>query len=264
MKKRHLIIKVFLVLNIISLCISACTPYEEEIIDDLKDELFNAVSEEIGSISRKAVSDISDLANEAADAAKATAQAAIATQIAEVANRLKGQPVNPWDTSWLPDDHDFLVDNINKILTGKGMEGTGETILESALKYGVNPAFALAMFQKEANFAKPGTLANVNNNPGNIIATGACRGKPAGSSCTGNYGEVGTNGRFGIYASMQDGIKAYFMLLSREYQPGTHYNCEDIPCIISKYAPSSENNTVLYIEQINRWAKDYQQKILGQ
>lgn len=253
-----------LILLLVIFSIGACSSYEEELLYDLKDELVGAISEEVGSITDKAVSDVRDLASEAAEAAKAAAQAEIATRIAEIADRLKSQPVDPWDTSWLPDDHDFLVDNINTILAGKGMEGTGETILEAAFEYSVNPAFALAMFQKEAGFAKPGTMANANNNPGNIIATGNCRGKPAGSSCTGNYGEVSTNGRFGIYESMIDGIRAYFMLLSREYQPGAKRNCEDIPCIISHYAPPSENNTTLYIEQINRWAKDYQQRILGQ
>lgn len=265
MKKRCAILCLaFLLSFVFCFCMSACSASEKEMLDDMKDELVGAISDEVGTISKTAVSDVSDIASTAAVAVRATAQAAIATQIAEVADRLKGEPVDPWDTSWLPDDQDFIVDNINLILDGKGLEGTGDSILEYAFEYGVNPAFALAMFQKEANFAKPGTPANTNKNPGNIIATGDCRGKPKGSACVGNYGEVSVNGRFGVYATMQDGIKAYFMLLAREYQPGTRHNCSDVACIISFYAPSSENNTTLYIEQITRWSKDFQQKILGQ
>jgi hypothetical protein len=86
----------------------------------------------------------------------------------------------------------------------------------------------------------------------------------ASKAASWDYGEISTNGCFGIYENMQDGIETYFMLLNREYQPGSRYNCSDIPCIINIYAPPSENDTPLYIQQITGWTKDYQQRILGQ
>jgi len=166
--------------------------------------------------------------------------------------------ISPWDISWLLSENAITISRIDNILTGTGLSGYGSTILQSAIDYQVNPAFALAMFHKEANFAAPGTRANKNNNPGNIIATGECRGKPAGSSCSGVYGEVSTDGRFGVYPDMSAGIKAYFQLLNREYAPGSKRNCTDIPCIIQAYCPPSDCDTQKYVDQVTEWGKDYQ------
>jgi hypothetical protein len=118
------------------------------------------------------------------------------------------------------------------------------------------------MFRKEATFAQPNTRAYINNNPGNIIATGNCRGLPRGSNCNGIYGEISTDGRFGIYASMKDGIKAYFKLLNNEYKPGTSRDCADIGCIISAYCPPSDCDTAAYVTQIILWTGRYQLQIL--
>ena len=175
---------------------------------------------------------------------------------------LSGGP-DPWDVSWLPGDHQQVIAAINAIITSPdtggspnaGLQGYGETILNYALASiegnpaGVNPAFALAMFRKEANFATNGAAAS-NNNPGNI-------------TCAGGYGAIRCNGRFGVYASMGDGIKAYFWLLQAEYKPGgaISRNCPDISCIIRAYAPSSENNTQQYIDQVTAWTKDFQNRI---
>ena len=264
MKKSQLLSrKLALLLLILCSGFSACSSSEITLMDDLKDQLVDAIADEAGSISKTAASDVKDFASTAAAVAKETAQAVIATEIAEVGNRLRDENPDPWDTLWLPNDSEFVAENINNIVGDDGLAGEGSIILMFALEYGVNPAFALAMFQKEANFARKGTIANAYKNPGNIIATGDCWGKPSGSLCTGIYGEISTDGRFGIYESMQDGIKAYFMLLAREYKPGTTRNCSDIECIINSYAPSSENNTALYVDQVSRWTKDFQQKILG-
>jgi len=165
---------------------------------------------------------------------------------------------SPWDTKWLPDEREIVSFRINDILAGTGLSGFGNTILQSASDYQVNPAFALAMFRKEANFAAPGTRANKNNNPGNIIATGECRGKPVRTSCNGVYGETSTDGRFGVYPDTDAGIKAYFQLLNQEYAPGSKRNCSDISCIIQAYCPSSDCDTQNYINQVARWEKDYQ------
>jgi hypothetical protein len=187
---------------------------------------------------------------------KATAIAAIATELA------KKTPA-PWDVSWIPSDSQHMASKIDSILDGTGLSGQGKIILRDAQENSVNPAFALAMFRKEATFAKPGSRAYSNKNPGNIIATGNCRGLPAGSSCSGNYGEVSTDGRFGVYASMPDGIMAYFRLLRTEYQPGTKRNCSDIACIITAYCPPSDCDTSAYIAQITEWTQQYQSQLLA-
>ena len=169
----------------------------------------------------------------------------------------------PWDMSWVPSDSQNVIEHINTILEGSGLAGEGAAILSSSKKYGVNPAFALAMFSKEASFAKSNTSAYLNNNPGNIIATGECIGLADGTPCKGYYGETSTDGRFGKYSNMADGIKAYFMLLASEYKPDTKRGCEDIACIISVYAPSSENDTATYIEQVTGWTQQYECQMVG-
>lgn len=169
----------------------------------------------------------------------------------------------PWNIDFLGSDTKPIIANINMIFENSGLAGEGGTILNLSKQYKINPAFALSMFRKEASFAKPGTRANNNNNPGNIIATGDCKGVPANQACNGYYGEISTDGHFGIYKSMAEGIRAYYMLLSAEYKPGTKRNCEDIPCIISAYSPKEENNTTLYIQQVSDWTEEYQCQILG-
>ncbi len=192
-----------------------------------------------------------------------TVEAGIATQVAHAATELARMTPSPWDTSWVPSNMQFVVSQINTILKGTGLAEYGSDIMQNSQEYGVNPAFALAMFRKEANFATPNTRAYNNRNPGNIIATGNCRGLPADSSCNGNYGEISTDGRFGVYASMSDGIKAYFMLLNNEYKSGTNRNCSNIPCIINVYCPPSDCDTPIYIIQITDWTRQYQNEILS-
>ena len=170
---------------------------------------------------------------------------------------------SPWDIEWLPRNSSDTSAQIDIILADSGLSNQGKTILEYSRQYGISPAFALAMFNKEATFASIKTRAYRNNNPGNIIATGNCNNLPANSSCNGNYGEISTDGRFGIYASMNEGIEAYFKLLSREYKPGTKRNCNDFRCIISAYCPPSECDVNKYVSQIEEWTIQYQCNILG-
>lgn len=170
---------------------------------------------------------------------------------------------NPWDIFWLPSDKQGTVNQLNSILNGTGLSGQGNTIINLSVEYQINPAFALAMFKKEASFAIEGSRAYRNNNPGNIRPTGDCKGKAGGSACNGLYGEISTDGSFGIYPDMVAGIKAYYMLLNSNYRPDTKRNCQDIACIISAYAPSSENDTNSYIKQVTDWTTQYQCEILS-
>ncbi len=166
-----------------------------------------------------------------------------------------------WDVSWIPADSQPLEGAIDLILKGTGLSGLGHKIIEYSKKYGVNPILALAMFKGESSFAFRGTRAYVNNNPGNIIATGNCRGSPKGSFCRGIYGEISTDGRFGVYASMVHGIKAFFIMLSTEYKPGKRYNCDDMTCVISSYCTLSKPDKSRYIAQIKEWMKNYQTQL---
>lgn len=194
---------------------------------------------------------------------KETAVAQLATQISIGATQSVPVVPSPWDIAWVPLNLDLVSGKLDTILNGTGLEGKGRTILDNSMELTINPAFALAMFRKEAIFARRDTSAYRNKNPGNIIATGSCRGLPTGSLCSGLYGEVRTDGRFGVYQEMDDGIRAYFTLLNNEYKPGTTRNCTDISCIINAYCPPSDCDTATYISQITDWTQDYRRQILS-
>jgi hypothetical protein len=167
---------------------------------------------------------------------------------------------DPWDVSWLPTDRRgerALDQAIDAVLADTGLRGQGTTIRVNAQRHGVNPAFALAMFRKEAGFATRGTLAHSNRNPANIIATGACWGEPKGTRCKGIYGEVSTDGRFGRYASMADGIEAFFVLMEREYAGMT------LHALISRACPPVECDVPRYIALMEQWISDYQHTLLA-
>jgi hypothetical protein len=176
---------------------------------------------------------------------------------------------SPWDISWVPADaagRNAIIVAIGSIVSSPaeggaadaGLRGHEASILEYALASidgnpaGVNPAFALAMFRKEANFARPGKIAYSQNNPGNM-------------RCTNFYGETGCQNGFAVFGTMRDGIRAYFWLLTREYKPGGRFpsnrNCSDIPCIITAYCPPSKCDTQRYIAQVTEWTEQYQHRL---
>ena len=167
---------------------------------------------------------------------------------------------DPWDVSWLPEDRRgrrALDQALDALLEGTGLRGQGATIRENAERHAVNPAFALAMFRQEAGFASRGTRAHSNKNPANIIATGDCWGQPEGARCKGVYGEVSTDGRFGRYASMADGIEAFFLLMEREY---TGMALDDL---IRRACPPVECDVPGYVARMEQWIGEYQAQLMG-
>jgi len=75
-----------------------------------------------------------------------------------------------------------------------------------------------------------------NNNPGNLNYAGQEGAKKEG----------GSNGRFAVFKTMQDGIIA----LAKQLQIYASRGIDSISAIISKYAPPGENNTKAYIDAI--------------
>ena len=198
-----------------------------------------------------------------AAALKATGFSELETRQAQVATLIANTPPTPWDTSWLPADRKSVAVAIDRIINGTGLSGQGAALFEDSLAFGINPAFILAMLRKESLFAFPGTLAFQNNNPGNLPATGACKGLPAGSKCYGLYGETSTDGHYGVYPGMPDGLHAFFMYLTYEYKAGTASNCADIACIANGFCPAPGCDTNDYADQVTQWTKDYQAQILS-
>jgi hypothetical protein len=136
-----------------------------------------------------------------------------------------------------------------KVFAGTGLAGKGAVLVEAARKYRIPIDFALAVYQKEASFAKSGTLADRNNNPGNLRFADWQK----------EHGGV-PNGGFTRYPTMDDGIRASMHLLSMgRYKDAVARR--DWGAVISIYAPSSENNTELYIKQMNEYTANFRQKL---
>lgn len=75
-----------------------------------------------------------------------------------------------------------------------------------------------------------------NNNPGNIEY----------GKFTRSMGATGSDGRFAVFESMEDGIRAAVELLKRYAAQGV----DTVQSIISKWAPSKENNTKAYVDSV--------------
>jgi len=137
---------------------------------------------------------------------------------------------------------------INEILRGTNLAGKGDLIANLSKQYNIPAELALAMFRKEASFASTGSLAQRNNNPGNIRFVG-------------QEGATNGAGNFARWESMDKGIEAYFKLLDKGYR--SFIDRQDWQGLVNKYAPPVENDSNLYARQIIQWMGEYRQRISG-
>jgi hypothetical protein len=126
------------------------------------------------------------------------------------------------------------VDFINQILAlaGSPAAGTGQALYDLSRESGIDDAYALAVFEKESSFGKYGA-AFENHALGNIV----CAGYP---TC---------NGRFRSYSSWSAGYADFYRLITTEY---VARGLSTVETITPVYAPSSENDTGLYISQVRQ------------
>jgi hypothetical protein len=123
---------------------------------------------------------------------------------------------------------------INQALSAAGSPaaGTGQALYDLGAQFGIDDAYALAVFEKESSFGRYGA-AFENHALGNIV----CAGYP---TC---------NGRFRCYPSWEASYQDFYQLISREY---VARGLSTVETITPVYAPSSENNTGLYIQQVRQ------------
>jgi hypothetical protein len=182
--------------------------------------------------------------------------------------------------------------------TGTGTQnllvGKGKFFVQMGQKYGINPAYALAFALKETSAATTGYAVfdsriskwgyniyniSVHENSGDLWATGKCQ-KPVGY----NPSNPLSGDRFCNYASFEDSIEEYFILLSAYYDgrilktdaPAQGYIWQNnvkvggpidyikkaCPCrtplaVLEWYAPRFENDTELYAKQIQEWVAEW-------
>lgn len=136
---------------------------------------------------------------------------------------------------------------IDRILAewGSPAAGTGATWVELGVRYGIDPAYALAFFIHESGAGTaPGWAGrkpdgSTTHNIGNIICAGY-------RTCY---------GRFRDYASWEEGIEDWYRLIAVEYVQwrGVHTVEEIVPI----YAPAVENNVPAYAGTVNRLVAEW-------
>ena len=134
----------------------------------------------------------------------------------------------------------LTANQIDRILTAYGSPatGTGAVWYNLGLKYGIDPAFAIAFFVHESAAGTAEAWAGqkpdggTTHNIGNIICAGyaACYG------------------RFRDYASWSEGIEDWYRLIDTEYLRGRDH--QTVADIIPVYAPSVENDVQGYIRVV--------------
>jgi hypothetical protein len=124
------------------------------------------------------------------------------------------------------------ADFINQILAAVSSPaaGTGQGLYDLSVQSGIDDAYALAVFEKESSFGRYGAGFE-DHALGNIV----CAGYP---TC---------NGRFRSYPSWKDGYADFYQLIRGEYVARGLSTVEQITPV---YAPSSENDTALYVQQV--------------
>jgi hypothetical protein len=116
--------------------------------------------------------------------------------------------------------------------------GTGRAMYRLGIEYGINPVVALAFFQQESTFGRYG-IASITHNLGNI-------------RCTPGYKCIGG---FRAYHTWGQGYQDWYRLIRNLYINSWHLTT--IQQIIPVYAPSTENDTALYIYNVENFIKNY-------
>jgi hypothetical protein len=126
------------------------------------------------------------------------------------------------------------ADLINHVLSSAGSPaaGTGQGLYDLSVQSGIDDAYALAVFLKESSFGRYGAGFE-DHALGNIV----CAGYPI------------CNGRFRWYPSWFVGYGDFYQLIKREY---VARGLSTVETITPVYAPSSENDTGLYVQQVRQ------------
>lgn len=168
--------------------------------------------------------------------------APVATRIANFLNELLGH-LNPKKAS---DPIGFLggnaYDYLGKYLKENGWGKTGEWIeqhMGSGQAKGSSLTATNAGSSASAQKGISATLANRNNNPGNIRD---------GAFARAQAGYIGSDEGYAKFATAQDGRKAMMALLDSYVARGY----DTISAIVKRWAPPSENDTGAYISDVSK------------
>ena len=154
---------------------------------------------------------------------------------------------------------------LDKKLAGSGLAGQGSTFTFLSAKYNIPIELALGMFWHEAQWATTGINPEANN-PGDLSNGTITTGTPKCAKWSTTPNQVGSKSTskntYCVYPSMQDGIEAYFKLLSTNYREAVDYFIQtaDPSQVIAKYYSSANDesggNASQYIININSKVKE--------
>ena len=106
--------------------------------------------------------------------------------------------------------------------------GLAQYLYDDGVKYGIDPAFALAFFMHESTFGTTG-VARATKSLGNM-------------RCVPAYPCLQENGGFAIFSSWQQSFGVWFQLIRNQYV--ATWGLVTVDQIIPVYAPSSDHNDV--------------------
>jgi Peptidase_C39 like family len=121
---------------------------------------------------------------------------------------------------------------VNQVLlqAGSPAHDTGQALYDLSAQYGIDDAYALAVFGHESTYGLYGA-GSVNHALGNIICAGYL-------TC---------NGRFRWYATWVEGYADFYHLIAHEY---IARGLSTVQAITPVYAPASENDVGVYIHSV--------------
>lgn len=117
------------------------------------------------------------------------------------------------------------ADFINRVLmrNHSPARGKGQALYNYGVKYGIDPAYALAFFMQESCFGTKG-VATITHSLGNIRAT---RGHPQYAG-------------YRYYSTWEEGFEDWYRLIAQQYVQ--QWGLYTVDQIIPTYAPRSDNN----------------------
>jgi Mannosyl-glycoprotein endo-beta-N-acetylglucosaminidase len=134
---------------------------------------------------------------------------------------------------------------INNVLDyyGSPASGKGQALHDYGVKYGIDPAYAMAFFLEESNFGTKGVAVTTH-------ALGNIRANPGESQYKG----------YRLYRTWEQGFEDWYRLIAKKYVGEWHLTTVDH--IVPIYAPAEDNNDQQqYIRTvkiaIERWRNGY-------
>ena len=128
------------------------------------------------------------------------------------------------------------ADFINRILAANNSPaaGKGQNLYDLGVKYGIDPAFALAFFQHESSFGKAGEASST-------LSLGNLRCIPD-ASCVNQSGQQCQAGQscYASFPTWEAGFEAWYKLIRNLYV--AVWGLTTVDQIIPKYAPNADHN----------------------